>query len=242
MLLWSRRLPRRRKQYAARSDISGDRSMKKIAITLALGVLFSLAGVLETAQAQRGRGSRGSHGSRGSFPRRGAVRRVSPIRVSPIRVSPIRVSPKINPKFRTQPIVRRTTRVIQPVRRQVRVRVSPRVVRTPVFRGRCLPFHQPGYRGWARRCYFPQFRCNGYYCPVRRCWFYYNPGFGCYLPVQYINQLPPVVAPAVPNVENEPTPQPPPENVPLPPGAVDPNQAPPGAVDPNEEGVEPDGQ
>src|SRR5262245_33766170 len=44
---------------------------------------------------------------------------------------------------------------------------------------------------WTRCCWFPQFRCCGYFCPDDGCWYYYCGSRRCYLPVSYMNMCPP---------------------------------------------------
>jgi len=36
-----------------------------------------------------------------------------------------------------------------------------------------------GYR-WTHYCYFPKYRCLGYYCPQARCWYYYYAPYRCF--------------------------------------------------------------
>ncbi|MGF1580160.1 MAG: hypothetical protein ACFCD0_12425 [Gemmataceae bacterium] len=71
--------------------------------------------------------------------------------------------------------------------RVVRHHCSP-----PVFHGNRVPFYSVGYRGWSRRCYFPRYRCYGYFCPQRHCWYYFHRNYNCYLPTRFIEQFPPV--------------------------------------------------
>jgi hypothetical protein len=61
--------------------------------------------------------------------------------------------------------------------------------------GHSYSFHgyPSSYRSWSSYCYFPSYRCYGYYCPTQCCWYYYYPQQSCYVPVQYIGQLPPTV-------------------------------------------------
>jgi hypothetical protein len=60
-------------------------------------------------------------------------------------------------------------------------------------RGRHYHFHSYGreYRGWSRYCWFPQYRCYGYYCPTRTCWYYYSTTYTCYVPCTYMTTLAP---------------------------------------------------
>src|ERR1043165_10207636 len=51
--------------------------------------------------------------------------------------------------------------------------------------------HNRGYRGWSHYCWFPSYRCYGYYSPTDACWYYwYGPG-NCYLPVSEMENKPP---------------------------------------------------
>ena len=54
-------------------------------------------------------------------------------------------------------------------------------------------YYHSSYRGWSSYCWFPHYRSYGYYCPTQCCWYYYYPQQYCYVPVQYISQLPPTV-------------------------------------------------
>jgi hypothetical protein len=46
-----------------------------------------------------------------------------------------------------------------------------------------------GYLGWIRYCYFPQYRCYGFYCATG--WYYWYAPLNNYLPIQYMAQYPP---------------------------------------------------
>jgi hypothetical protein len=48
------------------------------------------------------------------------------------------------------------------------------------------------YHGWTRYCWFPTYRCYGYYCPDDCCWYFWSPQYGCFMPVTYISTFGPV--------------------------------------------------
>jgi mono/diheme cytochrome c family protein len=52
-------------------------------------------------------------------------------------------------------------------------------------------YYEHGYRGWSQYCWFPSYRCYGYYCPTRRCWYYWYSSENCYLPVSYMSTFVP---------------------------------------------------
>src|SRR5690348_8542635 len=43
-------------------------------------------------------------------------------------------------------------------------------------------FYRSSYRGWSSYCWFPRYRCYGYYCPTASCWYYWYPQYNCYMP------------------------------------------------------------
>ena len=45
---------------------------------------------------------------------------------------------------------------------------------------------------WSYCCYWPQYRCDCYYCPDACVWYYYCEPRQCYLPVSCIEHAPPV--------------------------------------------------
>jgi len=47
---------------------------------------------------------------------------------------------------------------------------------------------------FSHRCELPKYGCQGFYCPGKQTWFYLCPQKRCYVPVKYIDQLPPVNA------------------------------------------------
>jgi hypothetical protein len=53
----------------------------------------------------------------------------------------------------------------------------------PSFTARHYP---SSYRGWSSYCWFPRYRCYGYYCPTACCWYYWYPQSSCYLPCTYL--------------------------------------------------------
>ena len=99
----------------------------------------------------------------------------------------------------------------------------------PVVRGRPEParvvvherfvptahFHYArDYHGWKGYCYFPGYRCYGYYDPSYTQWFYwYQPG-DCYLPISEMSAYPPVDTGFAPVQQTTGSP------IPLPPGAT----------------------
>ncbi len=52
-------------------------------------------------------------------------------------------------------------------------------------------YYERSYRGWSRYCWFPSYRCYGYYCPTQSCWYYYCGTQSCYLPVSYMSTFAP---------------------------------------------------
>jgi hypothetical protein len=52
------------------------------------------------------------------------------------------------------------------------------------------------YNGWTSSCYFPAYRCYGFYCAVDLTWYYWYAPQNCFLPVYYMQTMPPV-APVV---------------------------------------------
>lgn len=48
------------------------------------------------------------------------------------------------------------------------------------------------FRNWTSRCYFPVYRCYGYYSPIQTQWYYWYAPFNQYLPVSLIATYPPV--------------------------------------------------
>jgi hypothetical protein len=52
-------------------------------------------------------------------------------------------------------------------------------------------YYERSYRGWSRYCWFPSYRCYGYYCPTQYCWYYWCGSQSCYLPVSYIRTFVP---------------------------------------------------
>ena len=54
-------------------------------------------------------------------------------------------------------------------------------------------FRARGYRGWASRCWFPSYRCYGYYCGADQLWYYWYAPLNQYLPITYMSVYPPTV-------------------------------------------------
>jgi hypothetical protein len=54
-----------------------------------------------------------------------------------------------------------------------------------------VPVHVRGYHGWASRCWFPGYRCYGYYCGDDQAWYYWYAPFNEYLPITYMSIYPP---------------------------------------------------
>ena len=52
-------------------------------------------------------------------------------------------------------------------------------------------FHDRGFRGWNSYCWFPRYRCYGYYCTTDQCWFYWYQPFNQYLPISMMGTYPP---------------------------------------------------
>jgi hypothetical protein len=52
-------------------------------------------------------------------------------------------------------------------------------------------FRHRHYRTWNRYCWFPQYRCYGYYCPDDGVWYYWYGPDNCYLPVSDMATYPP---------------------------------------------------
>jgi hypothetical protein len=67
--------------------------------------------------------------------------------------------------------------------------------RTFSFQGRSFSTrtYSRSYTGWSRYCWFPGYRCYGYYCPTDYCWYFYSPTNSCYVPVTYLGQVAPEV-------------------------------------------------
>jgi hypothetical protein len=83
------------------------------------------------------------------------------------------------------------------------------------------------YRGWTRYCWFPTYRCYGYFCPTALCWYYWYAPQQCYLPISYVTTYPPTPTTGVTvNVTGTsggvPTTALPPGATPLPSGTVPP--------------------
>ncbi len=66
--------------------------------------------------------------------------------------------------------------------------------------GRCETRQQPRnrvtcirkeYNGWTKKCWFPKYRCHGYYSPHLRKWFYYYAKKELFVPVEHIDVLKP---------------------------------------------------
>ncbi len=92
-----------------------------------------------------------------------------------------------------------------PVHAAAHVAVAHRPVaashfRTIVDHGRSLhvPVHVRGYRGWASRCWFPGYRCYGYYGGDDQLWYYWYEPFAEYLPITYMSIYPPTAGIAPP--------------------------------------------
>jgi hypothetical protein len=54
-----------------------------------------------------------------------------------------------------------------------------------------VPFHVRGYGGWVSRCWFPGYRCYGYYCGADQAWYYWYAPLNEYLPISYMSIYPP---------------------------------------------------
>jgi hypothetical protein len=52
-------------------------------------------------------------------------------------------------------------------------------------------FRHRGYRNWNRYCWFPRYRCYGYFCPDDGLWYYWYGPSNCYLPVSDMETSPP---------------------------------------------------
>ncbi len=52
-------------------------------------------------------------------------------------------------------------------------------------------FHVRGYGGWVSRCWFPGYRCYGYYCGEDQAWYYWYAPLNEYLPISYMSAYPP---------------------------------------------------
>jgi len=52
-------------------------------------------------------------------------------------------------------------------------------------------YRDRGYRGWSRYCWFPDYRCYGYYCPDDGVWYYWYGPRNSYLPVSEMATNPP---------------------------------------------------
>lgn len=50
------------------------------------------------------------------------------------------------------------------------------------------------YNAWTNYCYFPSYRCYGFYCGVDLTWYYWYAPRNCFLPTYYMPTMPPVVA------------------------------------------------
>jgi hypothetical protein len=59
--------------------------------------------------------------------------------------------------------------------------------------GRSYYFHSyhRHYYGWSRYCWFPAYRCYGFYCPTQCCWYYWCGQYECFVPVEYIGTFAP---------------------------------------------------
>ena len=61
------------------------------------------------------------------------------------------------------------------------------------YRGQHYRFHSydRDYRGWSSYCWFPTYRCYGYYSPTQSCWYYWSGSYSCYMPYRYITTFAP---------------------------------------------------
>jgi hypothetical protein len=64
------------------------------------------------------------------------------------------------------------------------------------------------YRGWSRYCWFPRYRCYGYYSPTDSCWYYWYAPNNCFVPVQYITTFVPTPVPVTTTMPVSPVPGP----------------------------------
>jgi hypothetical protein len=67
---------------------------------------------------------------------------------------------------------------------------APLVVHNQSIHGP-VHFHVRGYRGWVSRCWFPGYRCYGYYCGEDQAWYYWYAPLNEYLPISYMSIYPP---------------------------------------------------
>ena len=78
--------------------------------------------------------------------------------------------------------------------------VATRAHTTLVVRGHSVqvPVRVRGYRGWASRCWFGNYRCYGYYCGEDQLWYYWYAPLNEYLPIAYLSIYPPTPLGGVP--------------------------------------------
>ena len=70
------------------------------------------------------------------------------------------------------------------------------------------------FHDWKGYCFFPRYRCYGYYNPTCSTWYYWYQPFNCYLPISDMSIYPPVDAGLAPSLQSTATP------LSLPPGAT----------------------
>jgi hypothetical protein len=85
----------------------------------------------------------------------------------------------------------KTTLNIQTGNTTVAIKSAKPGIRVVNGRSARAVYHVRDYRAWSSYCWFPQYRCYGYYSSIDGLWFYWYAPLNRFLPVSYMVQYPP---------------------------------------------------